>query len=152
MTETSFTSFWQTRNTRERFPPLWMLSPPLIELEVNWPFPQLQQWVNEILCSVYKSSVFIFSLLPSLTLKVFCRMSRSTEDGRRGRQTVRANCVWMWYENTQFNHQSCIFISWHLLTFCSFPFIPAFIMQQIDTVNIEKTKKKWKSNIFMGFY
>lgn len=97
MTETSFTSFWQTRNTRERFPPLWMLSPLLIELEVNWPFPQLQQWVNEILCSVYKSSVFIFSLLPSLTLKVFCRMSRSTEDGRRGRQTVRANCVWMWH-------------------------------------------------------
>lgn len=140
MTEVSFRSSWQTRNTAGQkisaflsfinSPP-----PPLIELRVNWPFSQLQHGVNEVLWSIYECTVFIVSLLPPLTLKVFCRMLQKDGGG--------ADSVWAWYENTQFAHQSCIFISWHLLTFCAFPFISVPVMQQINTVNIENTKQRW---------
>lgn len=41
--------------------------PKLIEFRVNWPFPRR----NEVPWSVYVSTVFIISLLPSLTLEVF---------------------------------------------------------------------------------
>lgn len=54
--------------------------------------------------------------------------------GRMAARTVWVNCAWMRYAN----HQSCIFISWHLLTFCAFLFIQVLIVQQINTVNIEQ--------------
>lgn len=54
--------------------------------------------------------------------------------GRMAGRTAWVNCAWMRYAN----HQSCIFISWHLLTFGAFLFIQVLIVQQINTVNIEQ--------------
>lgn len=54
--------------------------------------------------------------------------------GRMAGRTAWLNCAWMRYAN----HQSCIFISWHLLTFGAFLFIQVLIVQQINTVNIEQ--------------
>lgn len=64
---------------------------------------------------------------------------------RRGRRAAWAACVWMRYAN----HQSCIFISWHLLTFCGFLFIRVFRMHQINTVNMEKIKQTWETRMVL---
>lgn len=76
--------------------------PPLIEFRVNWPFPRQ----NEVPWSVYVSTVFIISLLPSLTLEVFffffffCRMQHPVAGRRRwwgeadGGSQLCVNAIW----------------------------------------------------------
>lgn len=100
--DSSFTITWQTRNKEKISSYLDFINdslPPLMELRVNWPFfPQLQQCANEILWSVYVSAVFIISLLPSLTLKVFCKMlrpvARRGEGEADGESQLCVNMIW----------------------------------------------------------
>lgn len=61
--------------------------------------------------------------------KYSCRTQRPVTGWRR-RHVAWAACVW----TRRANHRSCIFISWHLLTFLGFLFIPRFVMHQINTI------------------
>lgn len=66
---------------------------------------------------------------------VFGRMQHPVGGGGGG-GTEGVSCVWMRYAK----HQSCIFISWHLLTFGAFLFIQVLIVQRINTANIKHNK------------
>lgn len=122
------------------------LPPPLIELKVNWPFPRLQQCVNEVLWSVYVSTVFIIALLPSLTLKVFCRMLHPIA-GREEADSESKLCV-----NVK-THSLPSVMHFHQLTFADILWLPIYSTVYNATNQYckywEWTKQKWKTRIVL---